>query len=367
MYPHAQTTSLAVGSSDRIRGLDTLRFFLAMWVVFSHNVAPPLTAGYDVGNWWLRKVNAAYLWSINGQAAVIMFFVLSGFCIHYPYRNRDRIGIAGFYVNRGIRIGLPLVAALLVGWAAGYKRWGDAEAVPIWSLYAELTYYLVYPGVLYLRSRIGTLSLVIGAYAVSAVAFVAWGWREGYYQEYGGPFYICSTLVGLPVWLLGVWLAEGMRHSSPKPLVMPRIWRWRLGAYLLSAPIFPLSYMHIIGTGPTLNLFAIYAVFWLAAEIRYWHHRPPVAGWEFLGLASYSIYLLHGMFLFAVAALVPFAGYVADWAVRLAVVVAGSLAFYFLVERPSHRLARMAKRQRAQDPTHTVRNVAESKAAATAA
>ena len=73
--------------SQRVAGLDSIRAICAFWVVMGHIGAPPLLEGLDEANPIAKVVAGIYgnLWS--GPAAVIVFFVISGFCIHYPYAS----------------------------------------------------------------------------------------------------------------------------------------------------------------------------------------------------------------------------------------------------------------------------------------
>jgi peptidoglycan/LPS O-acetylase OafA/YrhL len=64
---------------------------------------------------------------------------------------------------------------------------------------------------------------------------------------------------------------------------------------------------------------------------------------EWSGRWSYSLYLIHNMAIAGtpLAATAPAQG----WLLRIVAIVAGSLAFYAIVEAPSHWLARSASRR----------------------
>jgi len=89
-------------ANDRVHGLDSLRAVLAFAVVLSHNGLFPLSPnpGSSAGIGAIAK--ALYGTSVNGAAAVIAFFVISGFCIHFPYRN-GAILVHGSITHDGIR------------------------------------------------------------------------------------------------------------------------------------------------------------------------------------------------------------------------------------------------------------------------
>src|ERR1700750_1834830 len=94
----------------RIKGLDTLRFILALWVVIGHFGLVPLPVSKETiyGELGVGLYNNM----ISGPAAVIVFFVISGFCIYYPYRNSDSILLGPYYTRRYIRILTPMIFAL---------------------------------------------------------------------------------------------------------------------------------------------------------------------------------------------------------------------------------------------------------------
>jgi peptidoglycan/LPS O-acetylase OafA/YrhL len=47
---------------------------------------------------------------------VIVFFVISGFCIHYPYHKGKPVLLREFLVRRCLRIGIPLSICLLIAY-----------------------------------------------------------------------------------------------------------------------------------------------------------------------------------------------------------------------------------------------------------
>jgi hypothetical protein len=84
-----------------------------MWVVFSHCGYPPLTEGLDRGNPLALLVQGVYGNLFAGVPAVIVFFVISGFCIHHPFRAPGSFQLLPYLTRRYVRIGIPLVAAVL--------------------------------------------------------------------------------------------------------------------------------------------------------------------------------------------------------------------------------------------------------------
>lgn len=130
---------------DRIRGLDSIRIICALWVVMGHFGGPPITAGVDrtTTAGWL--VGGLYNNFWNGPAAVIVFFVISGFCIHYPFSKTLKIpSLAGYLSRRYFRIGIPLGTVLILFPVLGFNL-DKFNTNILWSLVAELFYYTFYP------------------------------------------------------------------------------------------------------------------------------------------------------------------------------------------------------------------------------
>jgi len=129
--------------SNRLLGLDSLRFFAALWVMMRHGAMPPLTEG--AGDESLPQT-IDWIWrgAISGPAAVICFFVISGFCIHLPYANGKPFDLGEYALRRFVRLTLPMLAAVVLwrlfhGMGDFSKDW--LAGIPAWSIVAELVYY----------------------------------------------------------------------------------------------------------------------------------------------------------------------------------------------------------------------------------
>jgi peptidoglycan/LPS O-acetylase OafA/YrhL len=94
--------------------LDALRFFLAFWVVMAHFGIFPLFAGVNGATFVGRTLVHGWSSIVFGTPAVIGFFVISGFCIHLPFRNNAKLETGRYYARRYTRILIPLIGALFV-------------------------------------------------------------------------------------------------------------------------------------------------------------------------------------------------------------------------------------------------------------
>jgi peptidoglycan/LPS O-acetylase OafA/YrhL len=332
--PPSSTIEPPVASIVRayhVRGLDSIRFCCALWVYFSHFGFIPLSRAWALP----RVVIGLYNNLFCGVAAVIGFFVISGFCIHYPFVGTKNFPLAEFYVRRYIRILPPLAVALLIGKLAGQNVVGFYETI-IWSLVAELIYYTIYPALRNPLSRWRwTLFL---AYAIS-FALIAMYPRALNFHQFGPAL---TWLVGLPSWLLGCQLAASVVSDSSGPTASP--WLWRAAVWAASSFASVLRFHANLGYPLTLTLFGILAFFWIRAEIRHFRFTPPPAWAEFCGRWSYSIYLVHGMAALGFASfgfkLLP----VLFWLLQTIAVLIASYCFYLAVEMPSHHLAKYCAR-----------------------
>jgi peptidoglycan/LPS O-acetylase OafA/YrhL len=331
--------SVTPGASKHVAGLDSIRFVCATWVLFGHFGFVPLPHAPDRATPFGRVLEAAFGNLFSGPAAVIVFFVISGFCIHYPYRDGQPLPLKAYYSRRYVRILLPMAAAIGLGVPLHLDLEHLNDSI-LWSLLAEEIYYLIYPLVLVpLRRRVSWRPLIAVAF-VLAFGVVLTDPSAGNYASYGPAL---NWLVGLPCWLLGCELAESIPAVAPSPA---RIWTYRLGIWALSSVTSLLRFHSPLRYPWTLNWFALCVFFWLAAEIAYHERHGPVRWLEAAGKFSYSIYLahLHGHSLYVLLAL-PIVSRTLDWTLGTAFTYLLCYAFYRAIERPSHELARrIAKR-----------------------
>ncbi len=321
--------------SLHIKGLDTIRFLAALSVCIDHerplsfiqygenpSVLIRLVGGLGLGGWWF-----------SGPCAVILFFVISGFCIHLPYFRGRKLDTKKFYIRRFVRIGLPLIPLyFFVKWIGmEMPIFGDSI---LWSIVCEEIYYSLYPGFMKLQKRLGWKKMIFLAYLL-AFCVVATNPTAKIYSSYTNYF---NWIVGLPCWFLGCYLAEiwekekVSRHSA---LLL------RSGLFLLII-LLPLLNFHSFLTYPlTLNFFALFVFFWLKKDLPYLQAATPPKFLEWAGKWSYSLYLLH----MPLGLVLSRAGFsvlsgIQNHIIMYCGIFAGTLCFYYLFEKPSHRLAK---------------------------
>jgi peptidoglycan/LPS O-acetylase OafA/YrhL len=321
--------------------LDALRFFLALWVTMGHFGVFPLFAGLDTATGFGRLLQHGWSSLVWGVPAVIGFFVISGFCIHLPFRRDGPFPVGRYYARRYIRILVPVAAALLIARLLGDRHpiigphsilWNSV----LWSLACEEIYYAAYPLARFVRNRSSWGMLLVPTFLVGAILAAlrpealdgtALGTVEG-------------AVILFPVWLLGCVLAEQSDHLTTleSPWV---IWRWRFLAWFGSWICELLHFKGKISLTELMLWFGILAYFWIKKELAYSKLHHPWAPLASAGLWSYSLYLMHPQAMALLRKLrFPSLGYILDWCLSMVFILAIAYGFYLLVERPSHRLAR---------------------------
>jgi len=324
--------SLAEGipaSQQHILGLDTVRAFAALSVVLAHILGPKLPSVLQ--NLGLNQGIADFSkYLFTGHPAVIVFFVVSGFCIHYPYTRRN-LPVIAFTLARWMRIMPPALIAMLLAYLLHVEKYNFVDGFILWSIVCELWYYSLYPLFLWLSRRVSftvqfLLAIILSFSLVAALGSNQYGAGHIY-----GP--ALNWLVALPSWLLGCVLAN--QHSSeivPKTCSMRSIVLWRTTVAMVASVLYWLTMNTPVGYYLTMNLFALLVFIWIRAEIN----APKCAHslFEQIGKWSYSIYLFHMVFLALVSRLfgIPY--------LYIPVILALCYLAYRIVEKPSHDYAR---------------------------
>jgi peptidoglycan/LPS O-acetylase OafA/YrhL len=363
-------------NSINMRALDMLRGILALYVIVGH-CRWLLWAGHR--NWlesqppyWELPIGYASAFFRFGHEAVIIFFVLSGFFIHLKSATVEQstaitFDVAKFYRRRAHRLLVPYFFALAVTVcldSIGY-RWfptlyraetGDGlidgnfakmgytfDSVlpalvglpnscgksfgtngPLWSLAFEVCYYVVYPVFLSVR-RIHWLF----AFLVIPLLAIAQQW-------FFPSSFFCSVFSCYPVWLAGAALAELLsrfkyatdKRSYPLFLIL-------LGIAIHFSPI-GLSRIQIDAV-----CYGIGVVWLFALSEKNWSQRRLPRLFEWFGIRSYSLYIIHfpvvtltSAITFSLYGMRPLSGWLALFGVASSV-IAGCLSFqlcekYFL-------------------------------------
>ncbi|MFI6597303.1 acyltransferase family protein [Nonomuraea sp. NPDC050536] len=387
LTPQASVPHTAAGA--RLAWLDALRGIAALAVVYEHALGPLLPEARQAGGPYFAP----------GWYGVLVFFLVSGYVV--PASLERRGDLRGFWISRGFRL-YPLWAACMVGVlalsAAGVLQVPSAGPVTsalahltmlqdllgvprvlnvLWTLSYEMAFYLLLTALFRLGWHRRSLSAALAFTAVAvagagllptslfagnvpltlavALALVAAGLAG---VLYGGPHARRVAAAALAVTVVVLLACNGHFPAWQSLIILATMFSgtvlyraergeltWFSAAWVV---LVPFAAWALDASGPTrVATLAAWATF--AAGMLLRHRRVPgVLAW--LGLVSYSVYLLHPLLLHSVDALLPDTGVALGW--RLAILAAALAALLGLsaltwrwVELPGQRLgARLRKR-----------------------
>src|SRR5258708_155775 len=152
--------------------LDAMRFILAFWVAVGHYQMITLFGDPATGTGFWHLFKHAWRTFVFGTPAVIVFFVISGFCIHLPFHGNVKIDVLRYYMRRYTRILIPVAAALVVYHFMGSNLTfrGKGSILwnsPLWSLACEEIYYALYPFLRWTRNKVGWRQLLSVAFVIA--------------------------------------------------------------------------------------------------------------------------------------------------------------------------------------------------------
>jgi len=323
--------------SRRIAYIDGLRAVAVLSVVVFH-VAH-----------WDAKLGPGVLQHafIEGAHGVDLFFVLSGFCLSYPVlrtmhaRRTALFDIAGYAARRVVRIVPPYYLAILViacglliidhaGWripeelSVARVTWFNmakqvlfADRRPeflnpsFWTLAVEWRWYFIFPLVLVLWTRSMRAFIFVAACCVIAGAAT----RAGGFD-----------LPILPAFMLGIVAAEIELQQRPvgRVAVLMCILAVCLGLFL--EPYYAVGYF--LQQQPGWQLAAFFFVL-AAGSVPSLRAALSVRPLVWIGVASYSIYLIHEPVIGALEYNTQIPPALAG-----AVAVIAGVAFWAIFERP---------------------------------
>lgn len=312
---------------------------------------------------------------IPGNFGVTLFFFLSGYLITTLMRveieRTGTVDIPRFYLRRALRIFptcyLVLAAAALYGWYAGrvdpwyllgqfvhltnYQIIAAGWQAPIapntdvyWSLAVEEHFYLAFPALFLLLWRAGSRTrLVASLLGLCALVFL---WRC--YLIFVAGASVDRTYLGTDTRvdsiLFGCVLALWGNPALDATRIAESTWKWRLlpaavVCILLTFAIDDRAFRETFGY--SLQGVCLFAVFVTAVRYPDWGpmrllNTAPV---RWIGLLSFSIYLVHPSMLVLAEALVG-RSFLALTVVAAALTLVCAALLYYAVERPLGRLRR---------------------------
>ena len=216
--------------------------------------------------------------------AILLFFLISGFCIHYPNTLSDSKPCWKIYFKRRFwRIYPTYLIAILLTSVISYFchiQWGDidwnferilrvatvSQNYPpgngqfltnpsLWTIPLEIEFYVLYPLAFFCILKFGFFTLLILSVGFSVLGI--------YLTKIGLHWVSFTSLFLWPSWLLGAWIASLHRESK-------------------------LSKLKILPVSSILILFLIIA---LASRLQKWEEWTQYAGWTGFYFALFLIFL----------------------------------------------------------------------------
>jgi peptidoglycan/LPS O-acetylase OafA/YrhL len=308
------------------------------------------------------------------RPAVMLFFLVSGFCIHYSYAAFSRSWEPKSYsIRRFFRIYPPYLAAVVFGvlieWilshyfnqevSSGAKvlqtvfmlqnysaDGGQMYSNPaLWSLPVEVELYLVYPLFYWLLRRWGIKwsMFSVGVVSIAALALLLGPNLQNYNNTqigYGGHFAVYWI-----IWCAGALLAEWAKRDQ-LPKWQPWLWVVMAFTLILGITVTLLKLLVVIQE-------LVWGGFYFTVMLWGLTQADPLGFlstrmrkiFSFLGLIAYSLYLLNYPFfrLCGEIWMNIFGTKPANFLIPLCfsvLCIPLAYAFYVCVEAPSHKLAR---------------------------
>jgi peptidoglycan/LPS O-acetylase OafA/YrhL len=161
---------------------------------------------------------------------------------------------------------------------------------------------------------------------------------QGYYWQLG---WYLTWIVGLPCWLLGVLIAEHIDRL--KTISFNKVVVYRIGVFAISCFCCFAKFHAHLSYILSMNLFALLLYKWLQTEIAYFKTHPANNLLEQMGKFSYSLYLCHPLLYVILRRFIAYN--IFTYPVFVLLTVTGAYAFYLVIEKPGHKLARRITRK----------------------
>jgi peptidoglycan/LPS O-acetylase OafA/YrhL len=318
---------------------------------------------------------------IPGGFGVTIFFFLSGYLIttqlRREYDRSHKIDFKNFYMRRVLRIWPPFYLVLflaigisyLVSHQAGFSfqqiqafstqflhisnyynievgnQWMALGTEVYWSLAVEEHFYLLFPllYVLLLRLGIQSKQQVLIFWGICLVVLL---WRclliFGMGANYERIFYASDTrldsiLFGCVLAVAGNPAIEQDRQISERTL---KYWLLPLACTLILCSLLYRSDAFRDTLRYSVQGIALYPIFIAAIRFPDWGLFKALNwGWmRFIGLLSYSLYLVHFMVIKVLAVVLPGLGLLGSGVLSLLISLALAAAIYRFVEIPAAKL-----------------------------
>ncbi|QGQ47221.1 acyltransferase family protein [Metabacillus sediminilitoris] len=365
--------------NNRIEQLDSIRGLAALCVFISHIILVKTEIFTEAMRSPLRLFT-------NGHAAVMLFFVLSGFVLSLAFLNKNNVLYISYFIKRVFRIYIPYLVAIATamissifffrGTIDGLSDWFNSSwtELPnlysiiehifilrnihtdtfnnvIWSLVHELRISIIFPFVVLFIKNIKAKYSLLLCFALSFLSGlnnifqfqISMGLLTNYF----------TTIHYLSIFILGVLVAKyrfTIIHFY-RQLTIPNKWIFLIMSviiYNFADTIIPEILISPI-FGPYLLIIEEYfqalgAIGFITAalgsdKVAWFLMRKPLI---FLGKISYSLYLYHLIVLLSCVHILY--GLIPIWQILIGSMVLSigvSALFYYLIENPCIKFGRV--------------------------
>jgi peptidoglycan/LPS O-acetylase OafA/YrhL len=361
-------------SLDALRGVCALVVFLSHWHLWAH-IAPrtgwerTLRGSGDFLHDWFSFL----CWPQGGHhPAVIGFFVLSGFCIHYPFSRRALAtppippDWPGYFRRRFLRIMPVYWTACLLGFAFVAAQQLRPSADPLLILHAHTSWAEallrlsglagVFPKEIFAGNYLlNTVAVEIVMYALYPLIYLAQlrsGWRSVglaflafhlaavWLLRFVTPYWVFNSVFMLGLfWYFGAFAAHLFNRGIGREIRLPVVLALWVG-FLVVKHLPPFYGLNLLKQAAWAGACMIGILWAVSAEQRATTDaadRPLWRALRFVGKLSYSLYAVHTpAIMFATWALLQTSfgtSYLAQLSATMVLSVATTVAVYLGVER----------------------------------
>lgn len=355
-------------SSQRFKQLDSMRGLAALVVFTTHAIGGVISLPL------LMKIDATPMSIfINGNAAVMFFFVLSGFVLSLPFiEGRRQLSLTAFYTRRIFRIYPAFIAAIIFSvvlkqyvfyphatasaglWFKQYWLW-DLNAAhfkeiirtllliapginarlidpPMWSLAVEMIMAFFIPFFILIASR---SNLAVNICVFLLLLYLSYSYNI-HTNLYAGIFYLGVVLAKYRLAITGA--ISRLPITIKTLLILVALVLYNTGMQFLNmrdTPYYPIFVYYLPAIGSGLLIVLILASSRLSA---FFERRAFV----FFAAITYSFYLMHFPVLFTVSSdMVTWFKYGLYVAVPLAFCLNVAISYLMMrfIEQPFQALA----------------------------
>jgi peptidoglycan/LPS O-acetylase OafA/YrhL len=363
----------------RLTSLDALRGLAACVVVISHCYLALISKDRQTeleSSFWFNLLRPLH----NGDAAVIIFFVLSGYVLSLPFFRKTQLIYPRYVVRRVCRIYIPFAVTVLLALslytlagpphAPDATEWFNNELWPserpgisviaahflmigtdqdiqlnpaFWTLVYEMRISLLFPLLILLcrDSRIGLVGGLV-LLKLSAKALSEHQHHPAHAESFG--ITLLWTAQIIPYFLTGILLSKHREQLHRLSERIPKA--LAVALFVIPAFAFMVQGNFVLAKIDALYAFGAAVLIMLAVENAgfraFLNHRLP----QWLGRISYSTYLIHLPLMLAVTpALLGLTPPIIAAAVLIGLSLAAATLMHVLVEVPAIKLGRRLTRR----------------------